>query len=136
MAKRTGRKQASSNQAGGKECHETFAISDDFVERGGEKIFGWSRPILLGSCLMQNASITIRADGTASWRAEVSSTAGLNAWGAALHFRDRNLLVIVRWPFIYSPQLIERPQVWVNNDLAIVQAHFPFITSVFGEWRC
>jgi hypothetical protein len=124
------------NQEGNRKPKSTISLNDNVVERAGEKTFSWSDAAGAGDCIIQNASITIRPDGTASWHAQVLSTGGGDAYCVTLSFHDRNDLVIVQWPRFCSQTLTGAFQDWDNNNLAIPQAHFNFITSVSRRDHC
>ena len=100
------------------------------------KTFSWSRAATSGDCLEQaGSSITLRPDGTATWRSQVSSTSSDDAFCHNVRLIDRNSTVLWSWGRFCSFTLSSTPHTWTAN-LAYPEVHFPFVVSAQKDNHC
>jgi hypothetical protein len=123
---------------------DTYADRSDFVPQGGtaaERVAEWGANGA-GDCqIAPGVNIKIFRDGRAVFRGEVKSGESGNRYCVKLDFFDRNQLKLVDFPRFCSPfDLTNDFQLWSNRDLAIPEAHYPFIVfatrqdHALGHW--
>jgi Family of unknown function (DUF6294) len=102
--------------------------------------FEFSGPFFVGDCKLAAATLTIRSDGTASWRAnEVTSTAGDDSWGARFEFFDNHGISLWLHGWIWSPSLSPpfADITWVSDHELFFPGYlFPFVASVTMHMHC
>src|SRR5262249_30353887 len=83
------------------------------------------------------ANIKIFRDGRAVFRGEVRSPDSGDRYCVKLDFFDRNQSKLVDTPRFCSPfDLTNNFELWSNRDLAIPEAHYPFIVFATGLDHC
>ena len=119
---------------------DSSVLSESVEPKAGaaeSKTFTWPQTATAGSCRINNgATMTIRSDGTASWKAQVESNGGSDSWCATMTFYDRNGLVLEEWPRFCSQTLVDAFRDWIRNDLAIHEANFPYIVRINRADHC
>jgi hypothetical protein len=119
---------------------DTFVGRADFLPPGGtagERIAEWPGAAA-GDCqIAAGANIKIFRDGRAVFRGEVRSGDTGDRYCVKLDFFDRNQLKLVDFPRFCSPfDLTNDFQLWSNRDLAIPEAHYPFIVFATRQDHC
>jgi hypothetical protein len=82
------------------------------------KEFFWEVSGGTGGCSIGGAHLTLRRDGSASWRAVVSSIYHDDAYCVTLSFFNDGGRELFAWPRFCSQSLWQHDQVWTNNNLA------------------
>jgi hypothetical protein len=116
---------------------DTFAGRSDFAPPGnpGSKSASWGRNTA-GSCAIEQPTITLNQNGTASFSALVASGSSNDSYCVTFDFFDRNQLNLFHWPRICSPTLGGGFQKWTRDDLAVPEQSYPFIVFATRADHC
>jgi hypothetical protein len=106
------------------------------VARAEEFTLTFSGAVSEGDCVEQaGATITLRSDGTAVWRSEVSSPHNDDAFCHNLRLLDQNGTVLHSWGRFCSFTLSSTPQVWAAN-LAFPAYVWPHVVRAQRDNHC
>jgi hypothetical protein len=115
-------------------CGCVLAATQD-VQAQNSKVFRWDESSDSG-CGLGGASLTIRRDGTASWRGVVDSIYRDDAYCVRLSFHTATGGQIFAWRKFCSQTLSQRLQVWENNSLTYQGRHYEQIAIVKKRDSC
>jgi hypothetical protein len=100
------------------------------------KEFYWEVSGGTGGCSIGGAHLTLRRDGSASWRAIVSSIYHDDSYCVTLSFFNDGGRELFAWPRFCSQSLWQHDQVWTNNNLAFPERYFDSIAIVTRRDHC
>ena len=104
--------------------------------RGQTKEFYWEVPSDVNGCSLAAAELTLRRDGSASWRGVVNSAYSDDSYCVTLAFFNSGGRRLFDWPRFCSQTLETGPQVWTNNNLAFPERFFDSIELVSRRDHC
>jgi hypothetical protein len=100
------------------------------------KVFHWEVEGHTNGCNIYGARLTLRRDGSASWRAIVGSIYDDDSFCVTLKFFNDGGRELFAWPRFCSQTLRYQNQVWTNNNLAFPEQFFDLITMVSRHDHC
>ncbi|MFJ1812537.1 MULTISPECIES: DUF6294 family protein [unclassified Streptomyces] len=98
--------------------------------------FYWEVSSSVGGCGLGGASLTIRSDGSASWRGVVNSIYDNDSYCVTLSFFNSGGRELFAWPRFCSQTLTQDLQVWRNDNLAFLPRFFESIAIVNRRDHC
>ena len=98
--------------------------------------FYWEVPSNLNGCSLAGARLTLRRDGSASWRGVVNSIYSDDSYCVTLSFLNSGGRKLFGWPRFCSQTLWQSPQLWTNNNLASPDQFFDSIAIVSRSDHC
>jgi hypothetical protein len=116
-------------------CGLGLAASTQDVQ-GQDKEFFWDVPSNVSGCRLAGAQLTLRRDGSASWRGVVNGIYSNDSYCVTLSFRNSGGRELFAWPRFCSQTLWQSPQVWTNNNLAFPARFFNSIAIVNRRDHC
>lgn len=96
----------------------------------------WDVPSNLNGCSLAGARLTLRRDGSASWRGVVNSIFNDDSYCVKLSFLNSGGRKLLEWPRFCSQTLSQGLQVWTNNNLAFPEHLFDSIAIVSRRDHC
>jgi Family of unknown function (DUF6294) len=112
-------------------------VADAVLGRPVEtKEFYWDETSSVGGCALGGAQLTLRRDGSASWRGVVNSIYSDDAYCVTLSFFNSGGRKLFDWPRFCSQTLSQSLQVWTNNNLAFPEQFFDSIAIVERRDHC
>jgi hypothetical protein len=115
---------------------ETTESFGDVPRSLESKDFYWDVPSNLHGCSLAGARLTLRRDGSASWRGVVNSIYRDDAYCVTLSFLNSGGRTLFAWPRFCSQTLWQSPQVWTTNNLAFPDHFFDSIAIVSRRDHC
>jgi hypothetical protein len=104
--------------------------------QGQTKDFFWDVPSNVSGCSLAGAHLTLRRDGSASWRGVVDSIYSDDSYCVTLSFLRSGGGTLFAWPRFCSQTLSHSPQVWTNSNLAFPERFFDSIAIVNRRDHC
>jgi hypothetical protein len=101
-----------------------------------EADFVWDVPSNLHGCSLGGARLTLRRDGSASWRGVVNSIYHGDAYCVQLTFLNSGGRELFRWGRFCSQSLTQHLQVWTNNNLSFPDYLFDSIAIASRRDHC
>jgi hypothetical protein len=109
----------------------------NFPESGDARTAIFRNQVDVGACrMLKDSAVTIRRDGTVSWRADVASVDSNDAYCTRLIFVDRNDQRLFTFPFICSSTLTDTFRPWERHDLAIPEHIFSNVKKMVRNDKC
>ena len=101
------------------------------------KNFTWPT-LFTRDCTLGSGSLTVFDNGTAEWRASVTSEDdGNDSWGCRFLFLDDHNVPLWQHGWIWSPTLHPTSIDWVSvNQIFFASYIFPSISKVSMEYHC
>jgi len=127
---------ASTSAAGGQDDLSSAAGQLRSIAPMDLKEFYWDVPSDVHGCSLAGAHLTLRRDGSASWRGVVNSIYSNDAYCVTLSFLNSGGRELFAWPRFCSQTLWQNPQVWTNNNLAFPEQFFDTIAIVSRRDHC
>jgi len=98
--------------------------------------FLWEVPSDVGGCSLAGARLTLRSDGSASWRGVVNSIYHNDSYCVTMSFLNSGGRELFAWPRFCSQTLWQSLQVWTNDNLTFPQQFFDSIAIVNRRDHC
>jgi hypothetical protein len=105
-------------------------------QQGDARTASFRGQVDAGACRLMNGAVTIRRDGSVSWRADVASVERNDAYCTRLIFIDRHQQRLFQFPFICSPTLSDTFHEWRRDNLAIPEHIFANVRAVVRNDKC
>ena len=90
----------------------------------------------VNGCNLVGARLTLRSDGSASWRGVVNSINSDDSYCVTMSFLDSGGRELFSWPRFCSQTLSGSWQLWENNNLAFPELFFNSIAIVNRRDHC
>jgi hypothetical protein len=102
----------------------------------GDLDFFWQDETIVAGCVLGGAHLTLRLDGSASWRGVVESIFSNDSYCVTLSFLNSGGHTLFTWPRFCSQTLSQDLQVWTNNNLAYPTQFYDSIAMVTKGDHC
>jgi hypothetical protein len=121
----------------------TFSLAKEIVvnpanvpSSGEERQAFFDGEVDVGACRLRSASVTIRRDGSVTWKADVASLSSNNSYCTRLIFIDRHKQRLFTFPFICSQRLTRTFNPWERTNLSIPEHIFPNVRQIVRNDKC
>jgi hypothetical protein len=101
------------------------------------KCISWPQVIAFNNCFIRDTKITLRPNGTVSWRAVIRSNSffGGDSYGTLLSFRDVNNTPVFNFPWFYQ-DVDKNDRDWIRDNLGVPAIFFDHITQLARTDHC